>query len=474
MDNMIMAYDGDNAGRMVGQAILANNEQALSEASERIAHGHDIVKQWVESHGGKIISGGGDEGTFSVPAQAVGDIETLRKDYEFATQLTMTVGVGATLSEAGKALMVGKVRGKNQVVQYDPSIDQEYAQIGEHAAAGTGTDEENKLGEAYMQKEEAGDDCKYCAEMEDHGDDCQYCAEHDAAKAGEADCKYCAEADAAAAAPDHEHTDDCQYCAEAEAQAQGQGGEHEHTGDDCQYCEELNAIQGADNEENPEIQGEASGEEALPPSENQEGMESNPESPQETIEEVASQIETDSPETQTERGVMDNIDADEAALGTEMQDNVSRPDTFDEQNVPGDMGLAEDEVPEESPDLSEVLRGGLDNHAEAIQKEKVVQLVSHALEGFKAQKAILEKAKDQAPQLYESTIAMLKAMIEMAKMLGLGPSQTESGETVEQEGEEVVGDQPAEQNEWHDPFPTHPDHAAAQEDAAPGPFPQGQ
>ena len=78
MSNQIfLAYDGDNAGRLVGRAILANDAGALSEVSSRINLGHDVVKKWVQEHNGHVISGGGDEGCFSLPAEAVQDIEEL-------------------------------------------------------------------------------------------------------------------------------------------------------------------------------------------------------------------------------------------------------------------------------------------------------------------------------------------------------------------------------------------------------------
>jgi hypothetical protein len=470
----IMAYDGDDAGKLVGRAILADDEKALSEASARITHGHQIVEQWVQSHGGGVISGGGDEGTFQVPSEAVADIETLRKDYEFATQLTMTVGVGKSLSEAGKALMVGKFRGKNQVVHYDPSIEQELSAAQEHVAAGTNTAEEKKITDAYLTKEDSGDhmaDCKYCQEAEGHSDDdCEYCAAHDAAKESETDCQYCQEAEAKAG--EHEHTgDDCQYCQEAEAAAQEGGVTHDHTGDDCQYCQEANAKQGESNEEipqegqesvlSPEVGQETQPNQEMAPEAGQEG--------QESVEEIARQIETDDPSTQEEAEVVNNLDAADIAVGTSQA--ADNKDISDGDGNGEGMG-------EQSPDLGEVLKDGLDSHANNIQKEKVVNLVSHALEGFKAHKDVLEQAKEQAPQLYQSTISMLKAMIEMAKMLGLGQSGGgDSAGPIAAQGEQVVGEDQGEreQNEWRNPFPQHPDHdAAAQEDAALAPKAQGQ
>lgn len=407
MANFIyMAYDGDNAGRLVGQAVLANDEAALSEVSSRIALGHEIVSRWVQEQGGKVISGGGDEGTFAIPADAVANVEQLRSDYQFTTQLTMTVGVGNSLSEAGKALMAGKFRGKDQVVQYDPSVDNDIAAAQSHISAGQGSEEENKLGEAYLNKEEApvrshADDCKYCQETPDHShtDDCKYCqaaeapaADHDHTD----DCKYCQAAEA-----DHAHTDDCKYCQAAE-EAAG----HDHT-DDCQWCASAAERVDGDHEHTDDCQWCAAKESGQTPA----GAL------------LAGGVVTDDPNTQTERGAVNAIDATQMPLGDDMDDGASRPPGYSEA-MPTDMGLAED-APQQGPDLTQVLQGGLDNHAESIGREKIVGMVSQALQGFKANKDILEKAKEQAPDLYSSTIMMLKAMIEMAKQLGFGEQEVE-------------------------------------------------
>lgn len=446
---LFMAYDGDNAGRLIGRAVLADNAQALHDASNRIAHGHDIVHEWVKSQGGQVISGGGDEGTFTIPSSAINEIENLRKDYQYATNLTMTVGVGQSLSQAGKALMVGKFRGKDQVCQFDESIEQELAQAQAHITGGNATDEERKLGEAYLKPEgepmkesEEQHDCQYCAEMaqdnvqdEDHcqychdmpGEEgaeqphCQYCAEaeqrnsHDPNSEGhEADCQYCA----AMTQDTHEHTgDDCQYCQEAE-QAKP---DHEHTGDDCQYCQDASS---------------QSPEQAPDQSMSDNGQPVN----EQGLQEIAQEIEATTQPGETPTDVLSNMDGptnDGPAdmPGTQMQDNVSHPDDY-QQDAPTDMGMAEGSAPEAGPDLSQVLQGGLENQADQIQREKVIQMVSEALEGFKGCKDILERAKQQAPQLYTSSISMLKAMIEMAKMLGLAPQEAQPEQMMEQPQQE--------------------------------------
>lgn len=386
MVNMLfMAYDGDDAGKLVGRAVLANDVAGLHEVSRRIATGHEVVQLWVEQNGGQVISGGGDEGTFQIPAGALEGIEQLRADYQFATQLTMTVGVGASLSEAGKSLMAGKFRGKNQVVQYDPSVDQELAAAQAHVQQGQGTEEEKKISEAYLAPAKTEPHCQYCAEVEhEHiDDDCQYCKEADAKTAPAADhehtddCQYCAEADAKAAAPmDHEHSDNCQYCAEADAKAAAPT--HDHLGDDCQYCAEASAA-------------------AAPMAASADPLAGVP-----------------SPEAAV-------------AADTNMEGGISRPAGYGQDDgTPTDATPGDDLFNDGAPDLAEVLQGGLDQHQDQIAKERAINMIGQALVGFKNQKHILERAQQAAPELYQSTIMMLKAMIEMGKMLGLQPKQPEA------------------------------------------------
>lgn len=415
--NLYLAIDADNAGRMVGRAVLANDIPGLTEVSSRIDMGQEIIADWVTAQGGKKISGGGDEFTAEIPSGSLEQLEQLRSDYQFATQLTITVGVGSNLAEAGKSLMAGKFRGKDQVVQYDPSVDSDLVAAQGRVVEGTGSEEENKLNEAYL-KEGSTDhsDCKYCAQSDEasHSDNCQYCQAHEAAQSSNEDCKYCVDesANTSSQIPDHSHTDDCAYCA-----AKEQVDNHEHSEDDCDYC--INAEQRAadtDHDHTDDCQYCAS--------------KDSPEG-QATGEALASAIMVDDPNSQSERDAVNAIDDTQMPISTESEDGVSHPDGYDGEAAPSDMGLSEDSPESQNSGLTDVLQSGLNAHAESINKEKIVSMVSQALEGFKANKQILEKAKDRAPDLYTSTIAMLKAMIEMAKQLGLG---TEVGQEEQSTG----------------------------------------
>lgn len=469
MDNFLyLAYDGDYAGRLVGRAILANDVEELHEVSARINLGHEIVHQWVTEHGGEVISGGGDEGLFQLPVEALESIEQLRADYKFVTNLTMSVGVGSSLSEAGKSLLVAKFRGKDQVVQYSPEVENEVKSASDRVSQGTASDEERKLGEAYL-KPEGSDkmenselqDCQYCKDMEqENPDHCEYC--HDMEQ--EDDCQYCQEADAAA--QDHEHSgDDCEYCKdmedkapEAEAapeqdQVEATAGpnvnEPTTTSSENFADEKMNPpeISKPDPSSEPPIGLGVSNDE---PSNSNDAIEDTMNYEKESSDEIAQLLSTDG-----NPDAMDHIDDTDLAVGTEMEDNVSRPEMYDE-NVPADMGLSE-ENEEENPDLTEVLKDGLDSHADNIQKEKVMQMVGQALDGFKASKDVLEKAKEQAPQLYDASLMMIKAMIEMAKMLGFTPKES----PVEAAPEEATAEEA--------PAPQEDSQAAVQEDAAQAP-----
>lgn len=522
MDNFqwVLAYDGDNAGKLVGRAILSNSLDTLHEVSKRINLGHELVQKWAMDHGGSVISGGGDEGTFQVPHEALDNIEQLRSDYHFATQLTMSLGIGKTLSEAGKSLLAAKFRGKDRAVFYDFSVENELQKVKQDLEQGTASEAERKNGEAYLQpmaqesvmdgkdkmlnknagasaepmwdseppvneimaedhdcpycnelqsqnitdedcpycaaspvhdpaSEEHPDDCPYCAvmnhdpEAEGHADDCQYCQEmamHDPMMDGHADdCPYCARSHN----PSEEgHPDDCQYCARAGNNA---GGDDQTvslsppstevlptTQDSQNYAGQDMARPSLDkpsaisaipsglgfNTDSPtnenikiqDLQGDNNEEPQAP------GQEVSPEN-QETVQSIVAEIDAIPTNEVPERPKVEQIDDADLPAGSNMEGNVSRPESYS-QDVPTDLGLGE-QPENHAPDVTSVLREGLDNHADLIQRERVMEMVGQALEGFKANKKIVERAKTEAPQFYEASISMLRAMIEMCKMLGL-------------------------------------------------------
>ena len=113
MDNqntslLFFATDGDGIGRRHAEAILSDDANNVSNVSSEITHANEMIRDFVESNGGQMISFGGDETVFSAPTEFVELLEQLRKDYQYMVGATLSIGYGRKLSEAAKALLAAK------------------------------------------------------------------------------------------------------------------------------------------------------------------------------------------------------------------------------------------------------------------------------------------------------------------------------------------------------------------------------
>ena len=120
-----VSLDGDNIGNAVARAEEKDDEKELADISSRINSGQDVLKQWALTNGGKLIEAGGDEGLVKVPSHAKEKIEELRQLYRRTVGATATIGVGSKISDSTKARMLGKLRGKNQIVFWEPEMKKE-------------------------------------------------------------------------------------------------------------------------------------------------------------------------------------------------------------------------------------------------------------------------------------------------------------------------------------------------------------
>jgi len=464
MDNIFLAMDADNAGRMVGRAVLANDVAALTEVSSRIDLGQEIIARWVQEQGGKKISAGGDEFTAQMPPGSIETIEELRKDYQFATNLTMTVGVGKDLSQAGKSLMAGKLRGKNIVVIFDETVDSELQSAHLHAGDGTGSEEENKLDEAYLsdgQQNEQGEDAANDGQGEfsdgkNHDSEANREAKGDDVGPGSTE-----ESPGEGVEP----TATDQQAEQNDQQAQF-NTDGEEPGPTDPKAQSNPKTEGAEKLEEKSMNDKSNGNSVKPKNKeivNEGSKEKDPKAGQENVDKLKEKIDEASPESQSqEKDVMENIDDADLATGHADGKGV---DDKDSDQTPGDMGLGDeaeagaeegvdpqdpsaseeegeedlnpDQLPgedKEDPDYKEVLGDAIASEQENIQKEKVVQMVAEALEVFKSQRHILERAKEQAPELYNGSIKMLRAMIEMSKLLGFGDGLEDPEHDAQQNG----------------------------------------
>lgn len=490
---MYLSYDGDGIGRKVGRAILANDIDELRRISHLIEAGHTLVREWVKESHGIWINGGGDEGNAAIPKEHADGVERIRKDYENLVGATMSVGLGDSPSEAGRALLIAKLKGKDQTVEFDEATEIEIKAIKRRAKKGAlKSMEEYKLAEAYLNKSESDELCPYCQQSEvvdpEH---CLFC--HDAEVAGDSEsCPFCAEntVDSKGILD----SENCEFCKQS-----GQIGES-----DCPYC---NAAPKTELADTPTAPNPTAEDEDIANREKQaasiEDMGQNPpaidkQSPQLVSAEVPVASEAAEPEAPIEAApaldpednsskealsaiaqqieaegsppasAVNNIDDTALPVGNEIEGNISRPEGYG-ANTAGDMGLGGTNGPEENgedPDLSSILEEGLNEHADGIQREKVIQMTSQALQQFKGCKQILENAKLQTPQLYSASITMLKAMIEMASLLGLGeglPQNAGLGQNAPELGQAQAALTPQpDSNEWHELFPAHPDNGGSE------------
>lgn len=146
--NVFIAWDGDHIGRQVGRASLADDAEGLRRISQSIDHGNEIWKSWVESHGGNIVSMGGDEGRAEVPADYLDELPKIRDQYAGAVGSTVSVGIGNKLSEADRALVAAKLRGGDRIEFYTEEVQQ----IIEEARAKGEQTEEAKIADEYLNK----------------------------------------------------------------------------------------------------------------------------------------------------------------------------------------------------------------------------------------------------------------------------------------------------------------------------------
>ena len=128
MKQIYVAFNGDDVGSKIGQSIASDDHESLSQTREAVKRGNDLITQWAQSHGGKEVVSSGDECIYLLPVEAARDIENIRSKYSKISGHTLTAGIGSSMSEAAKALLYGKINGKDQLVEYNPSIDQQISE----------------------------------------------------------------------------------------------------------------------------------------------------------------------------------------------------------------------------------------------------------------------------------------------------------------------------------------------------------
>jgi hypothetical protein len=367
MNQLFLAFDGDNAGQHIGQAILANDVDMLNRASSKIKAGGQLIEGWVKESGGHVVSSGGDEGTFIIDPSKEGDLEELRSEYESVTGFTATMGLGHSLSEAGKALIAGKLTGKNKIVKYDDEVEEILHQAHEAVHAGTADEEQKKMDEHYIDPAmySQDDDELYGGHAEESEEDMMQFPE-----------------DSNDSFSDKDHDDS------SEVEDQDWGSDYDqspnHSSDYDQSDLDLDEDQQRFAEDSGEMPLMPGGPEDMPGEEShsEDYPESEFESEEPIVLEDSNKIEED--------GGEDEAKAD----GVEMSDG--------------------EEAPSENPDDLESELADVDGN------EEILQRIAQNLAAFKENRAAMEQVKQANPELYQSMVELLQNMVEMARMIHPG------------------------------------------------------
>jgi hypothetical protein len=81
------------------------------------------------------------------PATALQDLQEVKEKYEEALQLTVSIGIGMKMSQAFKALLASKLRGKNRTTMYDKEVEKDIEEAGKEEDT-----ERHKIVKEYLAK----------------------------------------------------------------------------------------------------------------------------------------------------------------------------------------------------------------------------------------------------------------------------------------------------------------------------------
>ena len=483
-----VAIDTDNVGESIGNAVLSNDTDSISSISENINSGVKVFSQWAEYNGGKIISNGSDEAIFQVPQSSIKQLEELKEAYTKQTGFTISIGLGENVSDAAKALIYAKMNGKDQIMDYSPEMERAMKESisGEVQTLEGGVGDDTDVEDLPQDELEAGIE----HEME-HTDDEDVAEEIAADHLEESDDYYSdleemeAEDEAEEAGEEMEEievpADELDGDYGSEEMAEGQP-EHEldmdeeeefiHDAQENREDEADDDIIEADEEDDFDYENldpedfVVDEDEEYEDEEESQVLEDISESDNPSEEDIDLDGQADLEEEHGEIGPEDDLDDDgdvehEEAMASAAGEEEGYDDTKDFADevkqddeqllsaIEEEMGESE-EVMDEAEAIEEEMEGDDFSDVEGeenLDHEAIKDIIFESLQSFKQNRDYLEAIGQDNPQLYESLISTLAAMIEMAKEFGYGEVEQDMAEGDEEMPEEAMMEEEAEEED---------------------------
>lgn len=441
MKRVYVAANGDGVGEQIGNAILSDDHQALSGLSRKFKDAHSNIEKWAQKKGGEIVASAGDEIIFSLPEEALGELDSVKDAYSQSSGTTLTMGIGETISQASKALIYGKLNDKNQIVEYEPQMDDYISDDEAEEEIPTPEDiddsasEESHFQEGVDNEDEMDDD-----QDEDQDENLQEEPEEDSDEEQDSDSNVFS---------DEEDSDE-------DFANQDDFSEEDESDEDNQVEIPEDQIDGD--------YGSEEMEEGQPEHEKRMGEEE--------------EFIHDAQENREDEADDDNIEADEeeGVLGHktgpsigEDEEESDEDEEFGDEDIPElsdeDLATAEDqgqigdeELPEDSDEqvegsdadgfLNEMMHSNIDEDqqdqdmSQDPETQELKEKIFSALQSLKQNKEMLDQIQAQNPDLYQGIIANIQSMIEMGRKLGMEP----------QSEEQEMGDSELDQNAEPNPY----------------------
>lgn len=391
MGMVYVSCNGDAVGEQIGNAIMSDDHQALAGLSRKFKDAHMSIEKWAQKKGGEIVASSGDEVIFSLPEEALGELESVKEAYAQASGTTLTIGIGQTISQASKALIYGKLNEKNQIVEYEPQMDdyisgEEEGESEDEIPSPDDIDEsasdQSHLNEGVDSEEESEDGTPQNEELE--GD-----VDQVGVPADQVDEEY------GSGEMEEEQL--------AHEQGMGEGEEFVHDAEENEEDEADPDIIEADAE------GDVLGDETPPfVNDESEAVQDSDNDLQELSEDDLAETGDDGIEGQEGFG-------EESEMGEEPMEEGSE-----------DIGSEADEF------LHEMMHSNMDESGQDPETDELKQKIFEALQSIKQNREVLEQIKVQNPDLYQGIIANIQSMIEMGKKLGLDSSDETEDSDMEQ------------------------------------------
>ena len=123
-NTIVLTFDADAIGQLVKPVRQADNIDEVRRISQAIARGEEIFRSYALVNGGNWVEGGGERGCLEIPAVALNDLDQVKVNYKSATNLTVSIGLGKTLTDSRKALAISKLDGSNKTTFWDKALQE--------------------------------------------------------------------------------------------------------------------------------------------------------------------------------------------------------------------------------------------------------------------------------------------------------------------------------------------------------------